>query len=274
MTKSETIDVSIPAGAYELAVDVAREAGAILRQKLALRREIDFKGLVNLVTDADRASEAHIAARLGEAFPDFRMIGEEGSQNERADDSPYVWIFDPLDGTTNYAHGYPHFAVSIALHHGDRTLVGVIYDPMRDELFAAQRGDGATLNGAPMHVSMIDNLVGALLATGFSYDLAERALNAPIWTDFLLTSQGPRRDGAAALNLAYVAAGRLDGFWEKPLEVWDMAAGGLLVEEAGGRVTNYEGGPFDPFSRECIATNGPLHQIVLDVVQRHQAPAE
>lgn len=275
MTELETVDVAIPAGAYELAVDLARQAGAILRERVSTDREISFKGVVNLVTDADHASEELISTRLRAAFPDHRLIGEEGSENTAADgDAPYVWIFDPLDGTTNYAHGYPHFGVSIALYQEGVPLIGVVYDPMRDELFAAQRGQGAALNGRPIHVSTIDQLVQSLLATGFSYHLEERAENAAIWNEFLLTTQGPRRDGAAALNLVYVAAGRLDGFWERPLEVWDMAAGGLIVAEAGGRLGTYADAPFDPFAREIVATNGHLHDAMLEVIQRHEPDAD
>jgi len=264
-----------PAGAFDIAREIVLAAGAILRDKVQTERRIDFKGEVDLVTDADRASEALIASRLREAFPGHGLIGEEGSRSETAEsDAPFVWIFDPLDGTTNYAHGYPHFAVSLALRWNDVGLIGLVYDPMRYELFAAERGKGATLNGKPMHVSAIDSLVSALLATGFSYNLAERAENELIWRDFLLSSQGPRRDGAAALNLAYVAAGRLDGFWERPLEVWDMAAGAILIEEAGGIVSNYANGPFDPFSRQCVSSNGHLHNLMLEIIWRHEPPAD
>lgn len=253
-----------------LAQEIAREAGAILRQRVSATREIDYKGLVNLVTDADRASEALIASRLRAAYPDHRLIGEEGSSNETAGDSPFVWIFDPLDGTTNYAHAYPHFAVSIALRRDDETLLGVIYDPMREELFAAERGRGATLNGEPIRVSPVDELVHSLLATGFAYAHGEREQNLPLFTEFLMKTQGPRRDGAAALNLAWVANGRLDGFWERHIEAWDVSAGTLIVEEAGGRVTNYRNGPFDPFARECLATNGTaLHDAMVEILVRH-----
>ncbi|MCC6704358.1 MAG: inositol monophosphatase [Thermomicrobiales bacterium] len=274
MTEVETNEIVVPEGAYQLALDVAREAGAILREKFGARRQVDFKGIVNLVTDADRASEAHISARLKAAFPGFRMIGEEGSTHDAAfSDSPYVWIFDPLDGTTNYAHAYPHFAVSIALRQHDTTLLGVVYNPMLDEMFAAELGKGATLNDKPMQVSTIDNLIESLLASGFSYNLKEREENLPIWADMLLTSQGPRRAGAAALDLAYVAAGRIDGYWEQSLEAWDMSSGGLLVEEAGGVVTNYTGGPFDPFGRQCVATNGHIHHLLIEAISKHWPPA-
>ena len=273
MQDVETAQIQTPEGAYDLAKEIVLAAGAILREKVQTERHIDHKGLVDLVTDADRASEALIASRLRAAFPQHRLLGEEGTRSDTADQNePFVWIFDPLDGTTNYAHGYPHFAVSLALRWNDIGLIGMVYDPMRDELFAAERGKGATLNGKPMRVSRIDSLVSALLATGFSYNLAERAENEVIWRDFLLSSQGPRRDGAAALNLAYVAAGRIDGFWERPLEVWDMAAGAILIEEAGGRVTSYANGPFDPFSRQCMSSNGLLHDLMLEVIWRHEPP--
>jgi myo-inositol-1(or 4)-monophosphatase len=270
MTQVDSSAITVPAGAYQLAVDVAREAGAILRERFGIERTVDFKGIVDLVTDADRASEAHISARLRAAFPDHRMIGEEGSRHEEhASDSPYVWIFDPLDGTTNYAHNYPHFAVSIALRHHDTTVVGAVYNPMLDELFAAEIGKGATLNDRPIRVSTIDNFIEALLASGFSYSMAERKENMPLWEQMMLTSQGPRRAGAAALDLAYVAAGRVDGYWEQSLEAWDMSSGGLLVEEAGGTVSNYFGGRFDPFGRQCVATNGLIHAHILGVIAEH-----
>lgn len=265
-------DWAIPAGAREVAISTAREAGAILRERLNLARAIDYKGTVDLVTDADRASEALIIARLHAAFPDHRILGEEGGERVELDGDGgrrYRWLVDPLDGTTNYAHGYPHFAVSIALEREHVVLLGVVYDPMRDELFVAERGKGATLNGRPIHVSAIDQLIRSLLATGFSYNLAERAENAALWDAFLNITQGTRRDGSAALNLCYVAAGRLDGFWERPLQPWDLGAGGLMVLEAGGRVTTYDGAPFDPFRREVIASNGHVHAAMHDVILRH-----
>ncbi len=274
MVQAVSSELVIPEGALQLAVDVAREAGAILREKFGARRKVDFKGIVNLVTDADHASEAHISARLSAAVPGFRMIGEEGSTHvEENSDSPYVWVFDPLDGTTNYAHAYPHFAVSIALRQNDTTLVGAVYDPMLDEMYAAELGKGATLNDVPLQVSEIDNLIEALLASGFSYNMKEREENLPLWEALMLTSQGPRRAGAAALDLVYVAAGRIDGYWEQSLEAWDMSAGGLIVQEAGGTVTNYAGERFDPFSRQCVATNGLLHPLLLEAIGKHWPPA-
>jgi myo-inositol-1(or 4)-monophosphatase len=256
--------------ARTLAVDIAREAGALLRGKLGAVT-VDFKSTVDLVTDADRASEALIAARISSVFPDHALVGEEGTRGPTGDIDRrgYSWIFDPLDGTTNYAHGYPHFAVSIALEQAGETLIGVVYDPMRDELFEATRGGGATLNGAPMGVSSTAELIRSLLATGFSYDLTARAENLAMWNAFLNICQGTRRDGAAALNLTYVAAGRLDGFWERPLNPWDIAAGALIVKEAGGAVSAFDGGMFDPFDREVVASNSVIHNVMLEVIAQH-----
>ena len=269
MSDDATDDQAPPPGARGLAEATAREAGAILRERLGGVRDVQFKGLVDLVTDADRAAEALIGERIKGAFPGHRFVGEEGTRGVEAEaGAAFGWIVDPLDGTTNYAHAYPHFAVSIGLEHDGKVVLGVVYDPMRDELFAAERGRGATLNGAPLRVSAEETLIGSLLATGFPYDPALRAEGLAVWGDLMHRCQGVRRDGSAALNLAYVAAGRLDGFYERPLQPWDMAAGTLLVEEAGGTVTRYDGGPFDPYGREAVATNGALHAPLLEVVAR------
>jgi myo-inositol-1(or 4)-monophosphatase len=262
---------SIPAGARELAVETALAAGAILRERLELDRTIDFKGAIDLVTDADRASEALIEAAIAERFPEHRFVGEEMtflSGGAPAGSELYSWLVDPLDGTTNYAHRYPHFAVSIALEHAGQVVLGVVYDPMRDELFLAERGDGATLNGAPIRVSAIDRLERSLLATGFPYDPDQRRENARVWNGFLTLTQGVRRDGSAALNLCYVACGRIDGFWERPLNAWDMAAGALLIEEAGGVVSGYAGTPFGPYRREIISSNGVIQDELAEQVTR------
>ena len=258
---------SIPDGARELAIRTARDAGAILRDKLG-HVAVEFKGTVDLVTDADRASEALIGNRISSSFPDHRLVGEEGIARDPGigDDAAFKWIVDPLDGTTNFAHGYPHFAVSIALAFDRRVILGVVYDPMRDELFVAERGAGATLNGRSLHVSATDSLIHALLATGFSYDLADRDEQLAIWNVLQGQAQGIRRDGAAALNLCYVGAGRLDGFWERPLQPWDMAAGSLIVEETGGVVTDYIGEPFKVFGDGVIAGNASIHRAVLERV--------
>ena len=270
-------ETSVPPGARDLAIAAAKDAGAILRERLTRPRDVQFKGTVDLVTDADRASETLIAGRIREVFPDHRLVGEEGARGAEGSDQPrqaaaevpFGWLVDPLDGTTNFAHGYPHFAVAIALERGGRVVLGVVYDPMRDELFVAERGGGASLNGVPLRVTAEDDLIRSLLATGFTYDLSRRAENDALWDVFNNRVQGVRRDGSAALNLAYVAAGRLDGFWERPLGPWDIAAGALLVEEAGGRVSGYDGGPFSPYAREVVASNGPLHPALLEVIARH-----
>jgi myo-inositol-1(or 4)-monophosphatase len=256
-----------------VAVEAGREAGAYLRERFGQPHDVRFKGTVDLVTEADKGAETLIAARLRAAFPDHRLLGEEGARGADAgrgggEASPYGWLVDPLDGTTNYAHGLPHFAVSIALEHAGSPLVGVVYDPIRDELFAAARGKGATRNGDPIRVSTTDGLVRALLATGFSYDLAERDLQAAAWRLFLPRVQAIRQTGSAALNLCYVAAGRLDGYWERPLSPWDMAAGALIVAEAGGRVSDFADGPFRPYGAEVVASNGPLHPELLAVLAR------
>jgi myo-inositol-1(or 4)-monophosphatase len=270
MTDGSKADGSIPERARELAVQTARDAGAVLRERLGSIRDVQFKGITDLVTDADRASEALIAERIKTAFPGHRFVGEEGTRGAEAG-TAHGWIVDPLDGTTNYAHGYPHFAVSIGLEHAGRVVLGVVYDPMRDELFVAERGRGATLNGTRLRVTGEGELIRSLLATGFPYEPALRPEGLAIWNDLMHRCQGVRRDGAAALNLAYVAAGRLDGFYERPLQPWDMAAGTLLVEEAGGTVTGFDGGRFDPYAREAVATNGPLHAVLLDTLARHRA---
>lgn len=256
----------IPTGARELAVETALAAGAILRERLSLDRTIDFKGTIDLVTDADRASEELIEAAIAGRFPEHRFIGEETtflSGDTPAGSELYTWLVDPLDGTTNYAHRYPHFAVSIGLEHAGKVILGVVYDPMRDELFVAERGGGATLNGEAIRVSRIDRLERALLGTGFAYDPDGRSENARVWDGFLTLAQGVRRDGSAALNLCYVACGRLDGFWERPLNAWDMAAGALIIEEAEGVVAGYGGTPFGPYRREIIASNSVIQDVLV-----------
>lgn len=251
-----------------VAAEIAREAGAILRDRFGQPHVVRFKGTIDMVTEADQASERLIAGRLRECFPSHELLAEEGSRGASAD-SRYRWLVDPLDGTTNFAHGLPTFAVSIALEEAGTPVVGVVYDPMRDELFVARRGAGATRNDAPVRVSATDQLLGSLLVTGFSYDLAHRARQAEIWRDFLTQVQAIRQTGSAALNLCYIAAGRLDGYWERGIAPWDVAAGAVMVSEAGGMVTNLSGGPFRADDRQILASNGSLHPDLLAVIARH-----
>lgn len=248
------------------AAEIAREGGARLREFLAQGVETEYKGDVDLVTVADRTVEKLIRTRLGEAFPDHGIYGEEGTRDRM--DGEFRWYVDPLDGTTNFAHGFPHFCVSMGLEQRspgmlpdqDGTLVAaVIYDPMRDELFTAERGQGARLNGRTMHVSKIPELAEALLSTGFPSRKRHASPNIHFYQEFTLRSHGVRRAGSAALDLAYVACGRLEAFWEFNLNPWDTAAGILLVEESGGKVTGFAGEPFKLDSRETLASNGLIH---------------
>jgi myo-inositol-1(or 4)-monophosphatase len=248
------------------AAEIAREGGARLREFFAAGVEAEYKGDADLVTVADRTVEKLIRTRLGETFPEHGIYGEEGTR-ERLE-SEYRWYVDPLDGTTNFAHGFPQFCVSMGLEQRpagikadqDGTLVaGVIYDPMRDELFTARRGRGAELNGKPMRVSKATRMAEALLATGFPSRKRHASPNIHFYHEFTLRSHGVRRAGSAALDLAYVAAGRMEAFWEFNLNPWDTAAGILLVTESGGQVTDFSGLPYKLDSREILASNGLIH---------------
>ena len=255
------------AKALPFASALAREAGALLREYQAGEFAIEFKGAVDLVTDADKASEKLIAGSIRETFPTHRLIGEEGAVAPPvADDSPFGWVVDPLDGTTNFAHRYPHFAVSICLEHLGEPVLGVVYDPMRDELFAAVTGSGATLNGVPMQVGTQGSLVQSLLATGFSYDVTARAESTTLWVAFNNAAQGLRRDGAAALDMCWVAAGRLDGYFERPVNSYDVGAGVVIVREAGGVVTSLERDAYALYGNEVLATNvnllAPMRELI------------
>ncbi len=245
---------------------IAREAGALLREFYHRGVRTEYKGDVDLVTEADRASERLITARLHEAFPEHGVFGEEGTR--AALDSEYRWYVDPLDGTTNFAHGFPVFCVVLGCEHrpaglpGDQDgemVAGVIYDPLRDELFSAARGAGATLNGQPMQVSGAKALQESLVGTGFPSHKRHRNPNVHFYQEFTLRSHGVRRAGSAALDLAYVACGRLDGYWEFKLNPWDTSAGSLLVTEAGGRISRFDGSKFLLNSDEVFATNGLIH---------------
>lgn len=252
----------------ELAIKAAREAGAILQSTAARGFQIESKGRIDLVTEADLASEKHITSLIRQHFPSHHLLAEESGGTETGvGPEDYRWIIDPLDGTTNFAHGFPCYAVSIGIEQGGRPLAGVIYDPSRDELFAAERGAGATLNGRPIKVSATTDLEKALLVSGFPYDVRERMEEyLPAWREFLRASQGVRRLGSASLDMACIAAGRMDGFWEHGLHAWDTAAGWIIVEEAGGRVTRLDGAPFDNFVPSLLCTNGLIHDQMLEIL--------
>ncbi len=229
---------------------------------LARNVTIEYKGEVDLVTEADRASEKLIVERLHARWPQHGIVAEEGTRSETG--AEYRWYVDPLDGTTNFAHGYPVFCVSIALARSDGELqVGVLYDPTRDEMFAAERGRGAKLNGHPIHVSKTQTLAESVLGTGFPSHKRHKNPNIFFYHQLTLRSHGVRRAGSAALDLANVACGRYDGFWEFNLNPWDTAAGVLLVLEAGGQVTRFDGSPFRLDSREVLASNGLIHQELI-----------
>jgi len=243
---------------------IAREAGALLMQYFHQGLKIEYKGDADLVTAADRASEALIRERIKKQFPGHDVLGEEQGLNDQGSD--YRWYVDPLDGTTNFAHGFPVFCVSMALEHrasksaaeGQR-VAGVIYDPTRDELFTAEQGRGAHLNGQAIHVSKATRLKECLVATGFPSHKRHKNPNIFFYHQITLRSHGVRRAGSAALDLCNVASGRFDGFWEFNLNPWDTAAGVLIVEEAGGRVSHFDGAPFQIDSRETLASNGLVH---------------
>jgi myo-inositol-1(or 4)-monophosphatase len=249
-----------------VAVDAARAAGRLLRDELSGPRRIAFKGSpTNLVTEMDHRAESEILARLREAFPDDAILSEE--RGAAVGRSGRRWIVDPLDGTTNYAHGVPIFGVSIALQANGGVVLGVVYDPTRDELYVAERGGGATLNDTAIAVSGTAALDASLLVTGFPYNIREvRDTNLSEYAAFSVRARAVRRLGSAVLDLAYVAAGRFDAYWELRLSAWDVAAGSLLVEEAGGRVTGIDGRTMDVDRPTLLASNGRLHEAILRVL--------
>ena len=245
---------------------IAREAGALLLPYFHEGLKIEYKGDADLVTAADRASEKLIRERITEQFPSHDVLGEEQGLDDQGGD--YRWYVDPLDGTTNFAHGYPVFCVSMALEHrpqgaaGTR-VAGVVYDPTRDELFSAEQGRGAHLNGKAIHVSKATQLKDCLLATGFPSHKRHKNPNIHFYHQITLRTHGLRRAGSAALDLCNVASGRFDGFWEFNLNPWDTAAGVLIVEEAGGKVSRFDGSGFELDSRETLASNGLVHDALL-----------
>ena len=240
--------------------ELAREAGSLLLTFFG-KVAIEYKGDVDLVTQADRSSEKLIVERIRKQWPKHDLIAEEGSRNETGSD--YRWYVDPLDGTTNFAHRYPVFCVSLALEYKRERIAGVVYDPTRDEMFAAEKGSGSRLNGAPIRVSQTTRLAESLVATGFPSHKRHKNPNINFYHQITLRSHGVRRAGSAALDLCYVGCGRFDGFWEFNLSPWDTAAGVTIVEEAGGKVTNYSGAPFEIDSREVLATNNLIHDEMM-----------
>lgn len=254
----------------DAAIETAQEAGKILREEFERPPVIAYKGEVDLVTQADKRSEEAIVKRLTHYFADHSIAAEEGTGHESS--SEFRWHVDPLDGTTNFAHGYPCFSISIALTQRGSLLVSVVYNPISNELFAAARGAGATLNEKRIFVSKVDTLATSLLCTGFPVHKRKATSNIHYYWDFTLRSHGVRRDGSAALDLASVAAGRFDGFWEFGLKPWDTAAGVLLIEEAGGKVSDFEGEPYQLGGPVIFATNGLIHEearkVALEISHR------
>lgn len=249
------------------AIRAAKTAGALQKRSLGHVKKIEFKGEINLVTEVDKACEEKILKTIRRDFPDHDILTEE--TGEHLNGSDYKWIIDPLDGTTNFAHAYPLFCVSIGLEYQGKMIVGVVYNPNLGELFCAVKGGGATLNGCRIHVSRVKELKRALLSTGFAYNVQTATdNNLDHFRDFLMTSQAVRRDGVAAIDLCYVACGRFDGFWELCLWPWDVAAGSLILQEAGGRITMFDGAPLTIYGKEILASNGAIHGQMMQVLKR------
>jgi len=250
----------------KVAIETAREAGTILQHEFEHPKRISYKGEVDIVTESDRRSEEIIVARLKEHFPAHAIVAEEGG-GAAAAGAKYCWFVDPLDGTTNFAHSYPCFAVSIGLCEDGEPVAGVVFNPVSGELFSAARGEGAFLNERQIHVSGVEKLASSLVATGFPTHQRKRSANINYYWEFTLRSHGVRRDGSAALDLCSVACGRFDAFWEFSLNSWDTAAGILLVREAGGTVTNLDGGPYHPGDPHLLASNGLIHEEMKEVAK-------
>lgn len=249
------------------ATDAAKQAGLLLLHYARDGFRIKHKSLIDLVTEADHAAEQCVIDVIREYFPGHRFLAEERGAIDQSP-SPYRWIIDPLDGTTNFAHGFPAYCVSIGLEYNGECVLGVVYDPTRDELFSATSGGGALVNENPIHVSQTTQLDQALLVTGFAYDIRETSNNnLDHFARFALRAQGLRRTGSAALDLCYVAAGRFDGFWEVKLNPWDMAAGVVILREAGGKVTDLSGKPYSLYGQELVSSNGLLHDAMISVIQ-------
>ncbi|MBN2371052.1 MAG: inositol monophosphatase [Vicinamibacteria bacterium] len=249
----------------DAAIGAAEAAGVVLRRMFRSNLRVSIKGPVNFVTEADIEAERVVLDMLQEAFPGHGFLSEE--RGREGGESPYLWIIDPLDGTTNYAHGYPGFCISIALEHAGDLAVGVIHDPVARETFWATRGGGAFLNGEAIQVSSRDRLDECLLATGFSYDRDAMRRNLDHFGRFMHKAAGVRRDGSAARDLSYLACGRFDGVWEVLLNPWDLAAGFLIIAEAGGRITDFRGRPCTIRDHEIILSNGRIHEAMMRILQ-------
>jgi myo-inositol-1(or 4)-monophosphatase len=250
----------------KVAIRAALKGGEILKKYRGKTKKIGHKGRINLVTEVDLESENTILKIIKKSFPEHEILTEESQQEKR--DSPYKWVIDPLDGTTNYAHNFPCYCVSIALEERKEIILGVVYNPVLNELFMAERGKGAYLNSKKIFVSQTKKLSQSLLATGFPYDIRESDINnLDHFANFALCAQAIRRAGSAALDLCYLAMGRFDGFWELKLSPWDTAAGSLLVLEAGGRVTDFSGGKYSIHGKDILATNGKIHKEMMEVLQ-------
>ncbi len=251
-----------------VAIEASKEAGRFLKINLGKVKNIQTKKEeINLVTEIDKETEKKIVEFIKSKFPHHSILAEESGEAKL--DSGYKWIIDPLDGTTNYTHSFPVFCVSIALEHKGEVILGVIYDPNFDELFWAEKGKGAFLNGKKISVSKTDKLIKSMLATGFPYNVRENPDNCiEHFVNFLMEAQAIRRLGSAALDLAYVACGRLDGFWEVNLNPWDVAAGKIIIEEAGGKVTDFYGNKFSIYTKGIVASNGLIHEQMLEVIKR------
>jgi myo-inositol-1(or 4)-monophosphatase len=253
------------------AIEAVVRAGDLQLAQFGTDMRIDKKGAIDLVTEVDVAIERAFRAMIAERFPDHHILAEELGGSATVPAGP-CWVFDPIDGTTNYAHGLPIFCASLALEIDGVAQVGAVYDPSRRELFTAERGGGAFLNGRPLTVSSAPTLVDALLVTGFPYDVHQRLEEiVGLFREFIGRARAVRRLGSAAIDLCWVAAGRMDGFWERDLKPWDIAAGGLIASEAGGRVTNFAGAPFTSRGRDVLATNGHVHEAMLEVIQQFDA---
>ncbi len=250
----------------EVAVEAAKLGGDILKRNYGCAKKIEYKSEINIVTDVDKRSEELIVDLLSSRFPQHSVLAEEGTNSEHC--SEFRWVIDPLDGTTNYAHDYPFFCVSIALEKNGEVVTGVVYQPIFEELFVAEKGHGAYLNGKKIHVSKVSKLREALLSTGFPYDVQDEALE--YFKNFVYTAQAVRRDGSAALDLCYLAMGRFDGFWELRLKPWDTAAGALVVTEAGGLVTDFSLSHYSIYQSEIMASNGLIHDQMREVISRYR----